>query len=202
MITGHRFPVARPEKPGRGLFVCSMNRAPHPPAGPFFRRPLREPSVPSALLVESAGLAATDGDPVLRYAQRVARESGLDLASHRSRRLRVEWAADADLILVMTEAHRAQISGCSPDLASRTFTMREVARLLNKPPPPSPSLRTALSGLDERRSQPPRPVAPEDIPDPAGQPLQEFRALAEELERLSAHIARRLLDAVDARDQL
>lgn len=59
--------------------------------------------------VGSAGIAAAVGEPAARNARLVAGEAGLDLSDHASRPLTPELIAWADLILVMSPAHRHSV---------------------------------------------------------------------------------------------
>jgi protein-tyrosine phosphatase len=56
--------------------------------------------------VGSAGIAAANGVPAAEHAVLVAREEGLDLEAHASRFLTPDLVAWADLVLVMSPAHR------------------------------------------------------------------------------------------------
>jgi protein-tyrosine phosphatase len=61
------------------------------------------------LIVESAGTAAWEGQPATDPSIRVARTSGVDISTHRSRRLTPEMLRGADLVLVMEPVHRAAV---------------------------------------------------------------------------------------------
>jgi protein-tyrosine-phosphatase len=91
----------------RILFVCTGNTCRSPLAVAAMRAELGS----DAELVElgSAGTAATAGQPASEGAQRVAAADGLDLAGHRSRALTPAQVRSADLIFVMSSAHRAAV---------------------------------------------------------------------------------------------
>jgi protein-tyrosine-phosphatase len=59
--------------------------------------------------VESAGLLGIEGEPASPEGVRVLAEAGIDASAHRSRGLCEEQLERADLVLVMTAAHRDQI---------------------------------------------------------------------------------------------
>jgi protein-tyrosine phosphatase len=96
-----------PSESFKVLFVCTGNTC---------RSPLAALALLDALgpdrervRVESAGTAATEGERASAGSVEVAAQSGLDLSSHRSRRLRPELAREADLILVMEAAHATTV---------------------------------------------------------------------------------------------
>jgi len=59
--------------------------------------------------VSSAGTGALNGAPVSEGAYLVGLEHGLDLSAHRARALTRDLVKDADLILVMSDRHRARV---------------------------------------------------------------------------------------------
>jgi protein-tyrosine-phosphatase len=72
----------------------------------------------------SAGLAAGYGMPASREAVEVMRERGLDLASHSSRPLGAALVDAAELIIVMTEAHRAEVEALYPAAKHKVYLLR------------------------------------------------------------------------------
>ena len=66
------------------------------------------------LEVSSAGVQAWDGSPASDGSLLVGMERGLELASHRSRRLTKEIIEESDLILAMAPSHVAQVKELSP----------------------------------------------------------------------------------------
>jgi protein-tyrosine phosphatase len=93
--------------PFRILFVCTGNTCRSPLAVAALRAELGS----DADLVElgSAGTAAAAGQPASEGAVRVAAADGCDLGGHRSRALTPELARSADLVFVMSSAHRAAV---------------------------------------------------------------------------------------------
>ena len=91
----------------RVLFVCTGNTCRSPLAAIALSAELG----PDAGLVEleSAGTVATPGQPASEGSQRVAAAAGFDLSGHRSRALTPELARSADLVFVMSTAHRATV---------------------------------------------------------------------------------------------
>lgn len=103
-------------------------------------------------LIESAGIAAFDGEPATNNTQIVASERGMDLSSHRSKRATRPAVEPFALLLVMEERHREVMREAYPDLADRVFLLREMVD------------------------------AEGDVHDPIGTTLPNYRAMAEEVE--------------------
>ena len=87
------------------LFVCTGNTCRSPMAEAMMRRMLEERGV-GEIEVTSAGTGAYDGAPASEGAYLVGLENGLDLSTHRARRLTREMIAQSDLILTMSPQHR------------------------------------------------------------------------------------------------
>lgn len=125
----------------------------------------------------SAGVAAFDGDPASANAAEVLKnEWGIDLQTHSARSLSRELAENAYLILTMTRAHKERICLMWPDMASRTYTLKEYV----------------LDEKDRRTSYEYNYAL--DIPDPYGMSREVYRRCAMEihgvLEKLIAKIKR------------
>lgn len=88
------------------VFVCTGNTCRSPMAEVLMRDCLRRRG--ARAVVSSAGLAAS-GEPAAAHAVTVLAEQGLDLSRHRSRPLTREMAESADILAVMTPAHRAML---------------------------------------------------------------------------------------------
>ncbi|MGB9866298.1 MAG: low molecular weight protein arginine phosphatase [Bacillota bacterium] len=105
--------------------------------------------------VDSCGLDAIEGKPAWDQAIKAMSERGLDLTGHRTKPFKLELAQEADLILTMEAWQRDRILQKWPSLASKTFT---------------------LSGFAQDST--------EDVDDPFGQPLEEYRRTADKLQQL------------------
>lgn len=75
----------------------------------------------------SAGLWASCGSPASANAGKIMREWGLDLSEHRASQLTPEQVSEADLILVMTRSHAAQIADKYPVANHKVFTLLHFA---------------------------------------------------------------------------
>lgn len=110
------------------LTVCTGNICRSPLAEHLLRRGL---STWPIVDVASAGTAALVGHPMTEETAAIARAHGAaETEGHRARRLEVENLRDADLVIALTRAHRSEIVGMFPRGSRRTFTLRELARLL------------------------------------------------------------------------
>jgi protein-tyrosine-phosphatase len=97
----------------RVLFVCTGNTCRSPMAVGALRRALGPDA--ERVVVESAGIAAREGQPATEPSVRVADEEGVDLTGHRSRRLTSELVDGADLVLVMEPSHLSAVLALGGD---------------------------------------------------------------------------------------
>lgn len=169
------------------LVVCTGNVCRSPIAEGMLRRRLRARFGDHAPLVASAGTAGWEGSPAMPESVAAAAERGVDISRHVARRLGAEHVRAADLVIAMAAEHRDRIVAAVPEVAERTFTLKELVRLLEALPPAEP--RTAGSWMQRvtqadalRRSGTARRPADEDIVDPLGLPIEGYRAVAWELE--------------------
>ncbi len=87
----------------RVLVVCTGNTCRSPMAAVALRRALGKDA--ERVDVVSAGTAAWDGQSAAATACEVVAGDGMDLTSHRARRVTAELVQRSDLILVMERAH-------------------------------------------------------------------------------------------------
>ncbi len=78
--------------------------------------------------IHSAGVAGLPGMPAAPRAADLARADGLDLSSHRARRVQIVDLRRADLIVVMEAAHREWVRAADPAAATRCRLLGQYAR--------------------------------------------------------------------------
>ncbi|HEX6264715.1 MAG TPA: hypothetical protein VF036_05490, partial [Actinomycetota bacterium] len=163
------------------LVVCSGNLCRSPFAAAVLGRMLTERVGPSATEVSSAGTIAHAGEPATREAIAVASEHGVDVSSHRARPLTREDLAGADLVLAVSTEHRDEVARLDPRAATKTFTVKELVRLLGDLPSPERgagrewlTARIAEAQAHRRAGFDGNPDD-EDIADPLGHPLGTYR---------------------------
>ena len=106
----------------RLLFVCTGNTCRSPMAALLARRAAEELGL-GGLEFGSAGIAAQEGQPASAGARRAMETRGLSLEAHRARRLTPELAAEADLILTMTNPHAEAVRQAAPQ--AKVFPLGE-----------------------------------------------------------------------------
>jgi low molecular weight protein-tyrosine phosphatase len=171
----------------RVLVVCTGNICRSPMAEGFLRERSRR-LLDGDLEASSAGTWARLGSPPMPEAIEAAAERGVDVAHLRSTPIEREAIDDADLILTMAAEHRDEILHIAPDAEPKTFTLKELVRLLADLPEPEaePSRETALARIAQahrlRSGTEAPPIRDEDVSDPLGMGLQTYRAKAWEIE--------------------
>jgi len=118
------------------------------------------------LTFASAGTLAWPGDKAADQAVQALAEMGIEIASHRATLLTPELVSEADLVLTMTESHRHQVLNLLPEAAGKTYSLGDYAGI------------------------------PGDIPDPYGQPVEEYRRCAGSLQALLRSALAKLKDQV------
>jgi protein-tyrosine phosphatase len=169
------------------LVVCTGNVCRSPIAEGLLRRGLQARFGEDAPLVASAGTAGWEGSPAMAESVAAAAERGADIRGHVARRLAPEHVRGADLVIAMATEHRNRIVAAVPEVAGRTFTLKELVRLLEALPPAGPRAAgpwmQRVAEADALRSSGTalRPED-EDVADPLGLPIEGYRAVAWELE--------------------
>jgi protein-tyrosine-phosphatase len=188
------------------LFVCTANICRSPMAAAFFAERIER--LPDPVEVSSAGISAVGEladrgvpDEVLE----VMAPYGIDLSSHRSRALTQPMLEDADLIIGMGRRHVQEAILLDPPSWPKSFMLKELVRRGGElgPRRTDQGFRSWIDlvhGDRTRQSLATRSRA-DDIEDPYGRPLAEYRAKAVELAGLTSLLASLLwpgdLDLVD-----
>ena len=133
--------------------------------------------------VGSAGTRAVVGHAMTEQAAAELAGVGGDPQGHLARQLTPELVRDADLVVTATLAHRREVVTLYPEALRRSFTLLELARLLDDADlslldgPPAERVRGFGAVVARRRRS---PVATEpnadDVVDPFGQSLAVYSA--------------------------
>jgi protein-tyrosine phosphatase len=111
------------------LTVCTGNICRSPLAEHLLRRGF---SGYASVDVSSAGTRALVGEPMTPQIIAIAHEHGVPAPEqHRARDLSVDHLREADLVIALTRAHRSEVATLLPRGSRHTFTLRELARLLD-----------------------------------------------------------------------
>lgn len=187
------------------LVICTGNVCRSPIAEGMLRAALEARLGDDAPLVASAGTAGWEGSGAMPESVAAAAGHGVDISGHAARRLRPEHARAADLVLAMAGEHREEVARAVPEAAGRTFTLKELVRLLESIPSveatdrPNDRLLGRVRRADElRRSGFAGNPHDEDVVDPLGLPIEGYRAIAWELEEWCARLADGLVGPVSA----
>ena len=168
------------------LFLCTGNTCRSPMALGFALRWAISRGVDVDLY--SAG-TLPGGNPATPEGVKVMAEHGIDTSSHVSTNILLALAARPDLIVAMATNHVTETVGIDPELWSRTFTLKELARRTTEAGPrraEEPLAAYLHRCADGRRPAALASVLPsrDDIEDPIGRGLAAYRRCADEIESL------------------
>ena len=141
--------------------------------------------------VHSAG-RLFDDVPVPAEGVAALRAMGLDTSGHRSRRLTVDMARQADLVLCMAREHLRDVVVLAPDAWPRAFTVKELVRRAEQVGPRSPGqpfdewLAKVHAGREAADAV--GPSADDDVADPIGGGSAVYRRTAAELDELTERL--------------
>lgn len=189
------------------LVLCTGNVCRSPIAEGMLRERLEERFEGAAPTVASAGMAGWDGSGADPGSIEAAAELGVDISGHRARQVDVDEVRAATVVLAMAREHRNELSRMLPEAAARTFTLKELVRLLESLPEDAPDgapgdvLARRVDAADAlRRGLGFPPVPPEDdVTDPLGRRKGVFRAVAADLREWCDRLVVGLFGPVPAR---
>ena len=170
------------------LVVCTGNICRSPIAEGLLRDALVARFGAHAPHVSSAGTFGLEGSGAQPESVRAAAERGSDIGGHVARELTGAMVEHATLVVTMAGEHRDAIAGFSLDTAHKTFTLKELTRLLESLPPVAlgatpDALAARVAQAEGKREQGftgnPHDL---DVADPLGMPIDSYRAIAWELD--------------------
>ena len=105
------------------LFICTGNVCRSPMAEGLFLDLVEKND--ADFVVKSAGVGAQNGQPPSENSVRAMQDLDLDITNQRSQMLTSELAAEADMIIGMTQGHVEMVNLMFPQAADKTFMLRE-----------------------------------------------------------------------------
>jgi protein-tyrosine phosphatase len=138
-------------------------------------------------MVASAGTLGWAERGATPHAVSVMGEMGLDLSAHRSRKLAPDQL-EVDLVLAMTRDHAGAVVARDKSLAPHVFLPGELVRLLRGSAQEGEamakrSMVDRIVAIGASRTGPTIGRPAEEVADPAGEPLDIYRATAARLDR-------------------
>lgn len=176
--------IVETEDPLKILAVCTGNVCRSPMAERLLVAGF-ESLAPGQVVVSSAGTGALVGSPMDLQVEGLVHVIGGRSEGFAARQLTETILEGVDIVLAMTRAHRSKVVELAPALVRRTFTLRELARIL-----PSIDGRVGVSTRDRwldgaqraarARTHSGAPAA-DDIVDPFGRTPEIYQQMTREL---------------------
>lgn len=158
------------------LFVCTGNICRSPTAERLTAAYAAHQEMGN-LSVSSAGTHAVIGHPIHPEAAQVIEDLGGHTGEFAACQLKPQLAAEADLILTMTTAHRDAVLELAPQKLHRTFTLSEAALLVSR------LGARGVQDLAEMRPELPSALVA-DITDPIGGTSDLFAQVGKQIAEL------------------
>lgn len=178
------------------IFVCTGNICRSPLAEQLLRSWLGDVDI----VISSAGTRARGGLEMTAQSAQIAVALGArgeQVKAHRSRLLLRDMLSSSDLVIAMAREHRRAIVELNPSSVGRTFTLRELSRLMDGVTDESldnvactaadPEARTArLSAMltmiaSQRGAVPPSEATDDDVIDPYRRSQRTYELSASQL---------------------
>ncbi len=141
--------------------------------------------------VSSAGLLYDDHQ-ASGHAVTVLGDRGIDLSTHRSRRMTADLLTGADLLLAMERRHVREAVVLAPVTFPKAFTLKELVRrgdlIGHRLPGESVGAWLRRAGLGRRPSDVLGASTVDDVEDPIGRPVEDYERTAAELDDLTSRL--------------
>jgi len=112
------------------LFVCTGNTCRSSMAEGIFKYLLEKSNIED-ISVSSAGISVFEGEASNKKAIDALIKKGIDIRDHKARQLTKNIVEESDLILTMTESHKAMILNAVAGCSDRVYTLKEFACIIN-----------------------------------------------------------------------
>ncbi|MBT0993098.1 low molecular weight phosphatase family protein [Cellulomonas sp. DKR-3] len=173
----------------RVLAVCTGNICRSPAVERLLAHALAAAGAGDDVVVASAGTAAVVGAPVSAEMVRLLDDAGVPSGAFAARQVTQDELRRADLVLAATREHRRALVQLEPSVVRRTFTLRELARVVGTidaadlPGTDVAGRLAALVALAARRRglAPAAAAADDDVADPYGRGADAYRASFDEI---------------------
>jgi protein-tyrosine phosphatase len=109
------------------LFVCTANQFRSPLAAAYFSFKLQQTNTPGTWDVTSAGTWAKSALPANSKAIELGDEFQLDLRSHQTREVNLEFLDDANLILVMEQGQKESLCFEFPQARHKIMLLNQIS---------------------------------------------------------------------------
>ncbi len=176
------------------LFVCTANICRSPMAAALFAEQIER--LPDPVEVSSAGISAVGelaGRAVPDEVLEVMAPYGIDLRAHRSQVLTQPMVEGADLIIGMGRRHVQEAILMDPPSWPKSFMLKELIRRGAElgPRRTDQGFRSWIDLVhgDRTRRELANRSRSDDVEDPYGRPLAEYRSRAAELAALTSQLA-------------
>ena len=167
----------------RVLTVCTANIS----RSPFAERALAHELDSDRFSVSSAGVMGFDGSGIDPAMANQARRFGIDVRGFQSRRLDQTILTSSDLVLTATRDHRSLVLEIEPSVVQRTFTINEVAFLVETMEPVA--ISDLVTNLAMRRHLVQGKDLALDIVDPIGGDYEMYASTAERIQSATSKVA-------------
>lgn len=150
------------------LIVCTANICRSPMGEAILKRLLAERPDADQWRIESAGTWANTGSPAAPYSQYVMQTRGMDISSHQSQPVTEDLLKQVDLVLTMEIHHKEGMQVAFGEYAQRIYMLSEMVGIV------------------------------ENIDDPVGGELEDYRETADRLERILTDGLERIIQLATA----